>query len=114
MLCSVALLWGCASANAKTARPFADGKQLSTLERGVSTRRDVQRLLGAPDGSGHVLLPTEDTQLDLWYYADIEMKDLRQVTGGFRGDVRQQVLLVAFRGDVFDGFMWWSNAGSLK
>lgn len=114
MLCSVALLWGCASANAKTARPFADGKQLSTLERGVSTRRDVQRLLGAPDGSGHALLPTEDAQLDLWYYADFEMKDVRQTPSGIRGDVRQQVLLVAFRGDVFDGFMWWSNAGSLK
>ena len=114
MLCTAALLSGCFG-TAKTARAFADGKQLSTLERGVSTRRDVQRLLGAPDGSGHALLPTEDAQLDLWYYADFEMKDLRQTAGGsFRGDVRQQVLLVAFRGDVFDGFMWWTNAGALK
>lgn len=114
-LVAVALLAGCATGGAKTARPFADwNAQLATLERGVSTRRDVQRLLGTPDGSGHALLPTEDAQLDLWYYADIEVTDVRQVGDKLRGEVRQQVLLVGFRNDAFDGFMWWSNEGRLR
>jgi hypothetical protein len=28
--------------------------------------------------------------------------------------VRQQILLVFFEKGVFDGFMWWSNAGEAK
>ena len=105
--------WGCATP-VKSARAFGDARQLAALQKGVSTRRDVQRLLGAPDGSGHALLPGDETPLDLWYYADIAVTDLRQVPGGFRGDVRQQMLLVSFRGEAFEGYMWWSNQGSLR
>ena len=105
---------GCASGSASTARAFSDVRQLTSLERGVATRRDVQRLLGAPDGSGHALLPGDDTPLDLWYYEDLSITDVKQVAGGFRGRVRQQILLVSFRGDAFEGYMWWSNQGSLK
>jgi hypothetical protein len=111
----IALLCGCASGSAKTARSFGDwNEDLASLERGISTRRDVQRVLGAPDGSGRVLFPGEEIQFHVWYYGDLELKNLRQTPGGFRGDVRQQVLLVTFQEDVYDGFMWWSNAGAVK
>ena len=107
---------GCATGSrVGTSRAFVDGEKLAAMERGVSTRRDVQRALGAPDGSGHALLPTDPTPLDLWYYEDIEVADVEQTArGDFRAHARQQILLVMFRGDAFDGFMWWSNAGSLK
>lgn len=114
LLCSAVWLGGCATLNARTARTFLDWAQLSKFERGGTTRRDVQRVLGAPDGSGHALLPTDATALDLWYYADIEITGTTQATTGFRGKVRQQALIVAFRGDLFEGYMWWSNEGATK
>ena len=113
LLFASSLEWGCA-AQVRSGRAFTDARQLAALEKGVSTRRDVQRLLGAPDGSGHALLPNDETPLDLWYYADISVTDLRQVSGGFRGDVKQQMLLVSFRGETFEGYMWWSNQGGLN
>ncbi len=84
------------------------------LKRGVSTKMDVQRVLGTPKGSGSAVLPTDPRPREVWYYDDIELTDMQSQAGMIRAKVRQQILLVFFEKGVFDGFMWWSNAGEAK
>ncbi len=106
------------------------------LKRGVSTKADVQQLLGVPNGSGAALLPTPEFnreralkaseagffsssdfgQKELWYYEDIEITDLKSTEGVYVANMRQQLLLIFFKGDVFDGYFWTTNraAGELS
>lgn len=85
------------------------------LRRGVSTRADVQRLLGAPKGQGGMVFPEDRRELEVWYYEDIEVTQSRKVAEGvIHADLRQQILLVTFDGDVFDGFIWFSTAGQVR
>lgn len=80
------------------------------LKRGQATKLDVQRVLGTPKGYGHAVLPPERKAHEVWYYEDIEVTNVKSGEGGkLHADVRQQVLLVFFLGEVFDGFMWHSN-----
>jgi hypothetical protein len=82
------------------------------IKRGISTKMDVRRLLGAPDGFGSAVFPTDPRAREVWYYDDIEMTDFKSEGGGIlRVNVRQQILLVLFKNGVFDGFMWSSNSG---
>lgn len=76
---------------------------------------DVKRVLGAPEGFGNAILPTDSKPRDVWYYEDIELTNFERDVGGvFRVNMRQQVLLVFFKKGVFDGFMWFSNAGKAE
>ena len=85
------------------------------LQRGVSKKADVQRLLGAPSGLGEGLFPPEYTAHEVWYYEDIEIKEIkRDESGGLRADSRQQLLLIFFEGEVMSGYIWTSNAGEFK
>lgn len=83
------------------------------LKRGVSTKADVERVIGKPDGTGQAFLPTDTRQHAVWYYEDIAVT---QVSRGARGsvlsEIRQQILVMTFDGDLFDGFFWFSNAGA--
>lgn len=107
------LLAGCASRTAVTTGPFAEARRIDEeLRRGVSTKSDVERLLGKPNGSGASRLPLT-TPREVWFYHNIETGDAKvegRASGGginVRVDTRQQVLLVFFDGDKFDGYMWW-------
>ena len=85
------------------------------LQRGVSKKADVQRLLGAPSGLGEGVFPPEYKHHEVWYYEDIEFKDMKtDESGGIRGDQRQQYLLIFFEGEVMSGYIWTSNAGEFK
>ncbi len=90
------------------------GRLPQELMRGVSTKMDVRRVLGSPKGSGNAVLPTDPQPREVWYYGDIEVTDTRAEAGIIRAQVRQQILLVFFQKGVFDGYMWWSNAGEAK
>ncbi len=90
------------------------GRLPQELTRGVSTKMDVRRVLGSPKGSGNAVLPTDPQPREVWYYGDIEVTDTRAEAGIIRAQVRQQILLVFFEKGVFDGYMWWSNAGEAK
>jgi len=117
-----ALLAGCAPAPVLTTGEFPALARLDTvLQRGRSTRADVERLLGFPAGRGHVLIPIGGLEgrgwagRDVWYYEDIEATGMDKARR--EGSVtviplrvRQQVLLVLFDGPRFDGYLWFSNA----
>lgn len=106
-----ALIAGCAPK--KTTGAFTQVSRLETeMQRGVSTKPDVRRVLGTPNGFGSAVLPTDPRPREVWYYDDIEVTDTKVERGGvIRANVRQQILLVFFEREVFDGFMWFSNAG---
>lgn len=86
------------------------------LKRGVSTKADVQRLLGIPNGSGGALLPgfgdnsavLESYQV--WYYEDLKTTGYKSGEDGLEISLRQQILLVLFKGEIFHGYFWTSNS----
>lgn len=88
------------------------------LKRGVSTKIDVQRVLGVPNGSGGALLPgfgERSEQVDpyqLWYYEDIEITDAKSEKNVVNMKMRQQILAVFFKGEVFYGYFWTSNSAT--
>lgn len=85
------------------------------FQRGVSTKMDVQRILGAPTGFGNAIFPTDPNPREVWYYDDIEVTDIKsEGEGVVRANVRQQILLIFFKREVFDGYMWFSNAGTAE
>ena len=71
------------------------------LKRGSSTRADVLRLLGQPDGHGAAIFGTPPLSADIWYYEVTSVS----ITSG-----RQQILAVFFKGDMFDGYLWFANS----
>ena len=71
------------------------------LKRGVSTRADVLTLLGQPDGRGAAALVNESWQADIWYY---ESSSISVTSVG-----NQKILAVFFKGDLFNGYFWFSN-----
>ncbi len=74
------------------------------LVRGRSTRVDVERLLGEASGVGSLLVPGKNRR-SIWYYEKFDL-----VRSGRRFAVNQDVLLVFFEDDRFDGFLWYSDA----
>ncbi len=102
---------GCAAGPEVTTGPFTEVDRLgSELERGVSTKMNVQKVLGTPKGYGGSLMPGETEPREVWYYDDIELTDFHSQGGGlYTMDVRQQILLVFFKKEAFDGFMWYST-----
>ena len=89
------------------------------LIRGESTQVDVKRLLGIPSGSGGALLPgygdNSETleSYNVWYYEDLGY-DLASGQGEMVMDMRQQILMIFFKGGKFHGYFWTSNTGTLE
>lgn len=124
----IALAAGCVSlfvlASAVCAQTFGTGAFPNTgsiekqLRRGVSTKTDVQRLLGVPNGTGRgdmarpavVNVPAlGEGPREIWYYDDIEITDMKSGEGATILNLRQQILLVFFKADIFDGYLWTTN-----
>lgn len=90
--------------------PFVQAERIEAdLQRGVSTKSDVERILGKPNGTGQSFLPTEDGPQEVWVYSNVETGEPR-VSGGppikIEVDTRQQLILIFFEGDTFDGYLW--------
>ena len=113
LICMMALA-ACADTPQRfsTAEAFRDTRLLETqLKKGVSTREDVKRVLGEPTGSGAVLLASvQKSPQEIWFYQDIELTDIKSSQGQLDLKIRQQILVVFVRDQLFDGFMWFSNA----
>lgn len=87
----------------------------SSLKRGTSTKMDVQRLMGTPKGFGGALLANYPGGREIWFYDDIEATDFKSSGEGmYQVSMRQQVLLIFFDREVFDGFMWYTNTGTAE
>jgi hypothetical protein len=100
---------------------FPNAQQIEhALVRGQSTRVDVQRLLGIPSGGGSALLPGHGSNsnviepYDIWYYEDIELGDVTSDRGTMTMSMRQQILMILFKGDKFHGYFWTSNEPSIE
>lgn len=109
-------LGGCVKEVTKvTTGAFINVNRLDTeLQKGVSTKMDVQRVLGAPKGMGGAIIPTDPKHREIWYYEDIEMKDIKKEEGVLKMNMRQQVLFVVFDKGVYDGYMWFTNVGEAE
>jgi hypothetical protein len=89
------------------------------LLRGVSTRTDVQRMLGIPTGGGDAILPGfgQNSEIlaryDVWYYEDVNTKNSKIKDGIMTMDMNQQILMIFFKGDKFYGYFWTSNKPTL-
>ncbi|MBI2876417.1 MAG: hypothetical protein HYY20_06010 [Candidatus Tectomicrobia bacterium] len=101
---------GCAS-QAKTGAFVQVDRLESELRRGVSTKMDVQRVLGAPRGQGSAIFPTDPKLREVWFYQGMKTTVDTDGAGALRLDLQQQILLVFFEREVFDGFMWFWNGG---
>ena len=97
------------SANGDNAWSFTSVDVLDTqLHRGVSTKQDVLLLVGEPSGRGEALIPMDTARKEVWYYEDIKVEGL------ISPSTKQQVLLVFFNGDRYDGYLWFSNDIKVK
>ena len=100
LLLGAMLLAGCAVQTVKS-QAFSRVDRLETeFKRGVSTKADVLTVLGEPDGSGGAMFPTASQASDVWYY---------EAYRSSLSNLSQKILLVYFKGEEFDGFMWFSN-----
>ena len=98
-----------------TTGAFVQVDRLDTdLQKGVSTKMDVQRVFGAPKGMGGAIVPVYRLHREFWYYEDIEMKDIKKVEGVYKANMRQQVLFITFDKGVYDGYMWFTNVSEEK
>lgn len=94
---------------------------LAQLVRGTSTRADVRQLLGPTSGTGGSQLPPDWQTRDVWFYELIKTGKMTPETGPDAAgsktihiDMQQEILLVFFAGDLFDGYMWYTNVGAAQ
>ena len=100
------LLFGCNyTANV---RPDLTGIDV-VLEPGVSTKAEVEQVLGKPNGEGRFFLPIDTESREVWSYYH-EKGSLEALPGGeIDADMRRVFLFVYFDDDRFDGYMWFSS-----
>jgi hypothetical protein len=105
-----------ASAQVATSGPFRDLSSIeSALMRGVTTQAQVRSRFGEPNGAGAARFASQGgDEREIWYYEDIEVTGAKSVAGVVKADLRQQFLLVIFKGSVVDGYLWTSNAGGVS
>jgi hypothetical protein len=96
------MLWAlCLVACAPSTPPISTGAFRNAgmlenqLHRGVSTKADVQAMLGVPNGPGSWLLPALDPNpREIWYYEDMSLAGTA---------LRLQMIFVFFKGNIYDG-----------
>lgn len=79
------------------------------LKKGVSTKMDVQRILGSPQGFGGALFPITAEGHEIWFYQNIEIGNIKSQQSTTSFDMNQKVLLVFFTRGSFDGFLWYTG-----
>lgn len=82
---------------------FNNAALTTTLQRGVSSAADVKDVLGEPTGSGEFLVYTE--LCTVWFYEKMKVD-----VSGHELDIQQDVVIVFFKEERFDGFLWFSDA----
>jgi hypothetical protein len=103
-----------ASAKGVGTGPFRDLSSIeSALLRGATTQAQVRSRFGEPNGGGAARFASVGgDEREIWYYEDIELTGAKAEGSIVRADLRQQILLVIFKGGVVDGYLWTSNAGT--
>jgi hypothetical protein len=102
----------CASSATVRTGVFPDTSRITAdLKRGSSSKLDVKQILGVPKGTGGALLPTDHRPKEVWLYDDLEVTGAVQRHGTIQIDMRQQILLIFFEKEVYDGYLWYTNSG---
>ena len=100
-------LAGCASTTT-----MAPVNRLGELTPGVSTKVDVETILGVRDGIGGAAFPPATqpaaAHYEVWYYLKYQQKSVDQDVYA----VLPRVLLVFFEKDAFTGYMWFDLLGA--
>lgn len=104
-----------AQAQGGRAGAFPDVDRMEAeLKKGVSTKADVEALLGPPVGRGGALSAVEpDRPRDIWVYGEFGWSIIDMSGSEVRLHLDQQLLMVYFIDDVFDGFWWHGNAAAM-
>jgi hypothetical protein len=112
LILSPAIAW---AASAMTG-PFTQVDRIEKdLQRRLSTKSDVEKVLGKPHGFGTSILPTESVPHEVWFYQDIEITGMKAEPDGIiRAAQRQQILLLFFTGETYDGFLWYTTEGRVR
>ncbi len=114
-LLGVVSLGGCAVETTRGRSPLITERLRSELVRNKSTKVDVLKVLGEPDGTGSfggwrgVRGPRHSKlrPLEVWYYEDNKASMMGL---SLRQELR--VMLIFFKGELFDGYMWFANTTS--
>lgn len=108
-------LTACVESSAGTGA-FRNAAAVQThLQRGVSTKADVQKLLGVPNGYGGSLFRNAPGgPREIWYYEDVEGTGASSRNDVMTLQMRQQILAIFFKGDAFDGYLWTNNTAPGK
>lgn len=116
--CAVTLA-GAMSMQPAAAQDIATGafRDLSAIEktmlRGVTSKAEVRKSLGIPNGSGAARFASlGGDEREIWYYEDVQLTGAKSAEQGMKLAMRQQILLVLFKGEVVDGYLWTSNSGT--
>ncbi|MGZ5055883.1 MAG: hypothetical protein ACXWAT_13215 [Methylobacter sp.] len=108
----ICLLSACTPAKVVSG-PFLKLPSIETeLKKGLSTKMDVQRILGAPQGFGGAVFPVTAEEHEVWFYQNIEIDNIQSKQSHITMDMNQKVLLVFFSKGLFDGFLWFT--GTIK
>lgn len=94
----IALAGGCATGPMEVGRPPPTDR-LSSLQPGVSTREEVIRALGEPQGRGAGRLPSAPLQDLLLYESD--------VTEGTRMKMKMLIVFVNRSTGIYEGYLWF-------
>lgn len=110
----ILFFWGCSSTSSRVRTGSIPDIRLidERLHQGVSTRADVQTLLGKPNGYGGALLPTDPRLHDVWFYSVIDSSaKVSKDSGSMSGMTYLQMdfLLIFFEKEVYDGHMWFKD-----
>ena len=105
------------------------------LKQGISTKMEVQRLLGMPNGSGAALLPKiadiphmldlnaqntipgiryykDGSSYEIWFYENMEFENhLDLLSNPNPVCMTQKFLLVFFHKQVYEGYFWYAGCG---
>jgi hypothetical protein len=106
LLVAACLLSSCGPTKFQAGAAF-DPKLVETaLHPGLSTKVDVQQILGAPYGSGSAMMPYHDRPRETWiYFLDRGSVDL----SSGHAEERFSYLFVFFQGDRFDSYIWFDT-----
>lgn len=77
------------------------------LKKGISTKMDVQRIFGAPQGFGGAVFPITAEEHEIWFYQNIEFGNIKSQQTYTSLEMDQKVLLIFFTKGLFDGFLWY-------
>src|SRR5512134_686289 len=86
-----------------------------SLVRGATTKAQVRTQFGIPNGSGAARFFTlGGDEREIWYYEDIEATGATSADEVMRLEMRQQLLIVMFKGELVDSYLWTTNSGTAE